>query len=133
MSDVFSDISYIPLEAKEGSFVERIDHLVVDDDFILVHDRKHKKLLQFNAQGKFVKEFMKFGRGPGEFFEITAVDFNDKKEVLVLRNGQFVDIIDREGGVLKKGLKRSEDELGTGKRTYMNVRKHGNDLLVSFE
>jgi len=97
LSDIFSSITYIPLESSKDIYLNQIDFLLADEGFILVYDRKGNKLLQFNGEGIYMKEFMKSGKGPGEFFQITALDVNNKKEILVLRNGQYLDIIKEDG------------------------------------
>ena len=100
LSDLFSSITYIPLESTKEIYLNQIDFLIVDENFVLVYDSKGKKLLQFNGEGLFVKEFMKAGKGPGEFFQITALDINKKKEILVLRNGQYLDILKEDGSLI---------------------------------
>ncbi len=74
--------------------------MIVDEDFILVLDSEYQKLLQFNKEGSFVGEFMKKGRGPGEFFEISSIDVNENRELLILRNGQFLDIMKYDGTII---------------------------------
>lgn len=94
LSDVFSEVSYIPLESSSVSYISRVKQFIVDNEFILVLDLDYPKLLQFTEQGSFVGEFMEKGRGPGEFFEIGSIDVNEKRELLILRNGQYIDILD---------------------------------------
>ena len=100
LADVFSSVSYIPLESNKGIYMNRINDLVVDDDFILAHDKRGNKLLQFDKSGKFIKEYMKVGRGPGEFFQIRSIDVNENKEILVLRDAKYLDIRTEQGDLL---------------------------------
>lgn len=93
LSDIFSEISYIALESGRASYISRVKELIVDDDFILVLDRDFPKLLQFDRDGSFVGEFLNRGKGPGEFFEISSIDENENRELLILRNGQYLDIL----------------------------------------
>lgn len=92
MSDVFNKISYISLEAGKDIYLNRIDNIILDDDFCLVSDIKNRKLLQFNKNGIFIKEFMKWGRGPDEFTQIGCMDANEDRELLILRSGRYLDI-----------------------------------------
>lgn len=92
LSDVFSDVSYIQLESQNNTYIKQINQIVLDGDFILVYDSDSKKLLQFNQSGEFQREFLKFGQGPNEFFQVSALDQNEDGEILILRNGQYIDI-----------------------------------------
>jgi hypothetical protein len=101
LSDVFPEVSYIPLESNKDNLIGIVNSLVVDKDFILIYDRKNTKLLQFDGKGSFVRPFMNRGKGPKEFGEISAIDANDNKELLIMREGQFIDIIRYDGTLIK--------------------------------
>lgn len=101
LSDVFPDFSYTLLEATKGSYIGKIGMLFMDQNIILVYENKANELLRFSKDGRFVGEFMTRGNGPGEFIEITSIDGNGNRELLILRNGEYIDIMDYEGHLLK--------------------------------
>jgi hypothetical protein len=101
LSDVFPDFSYTLLEATNGSYIGKIEMLFMDQNLILVYESMAKKLLRFSKDGRFVGEFMRRGNGPGEFIEIKSIDGNGNGALLILRNGQYIDIMDYEGHLVK--------------------------------
>ncbi len=100
LSDLFPEYSYTLLETKEGAYIGKIDMLFMDKDLILVYDEHSNKLLRFTKSGGFVGEFMKYGKGPGEFFEIRSIDGMGNGELLVLKNGQYIDIMNYAGNII---------------------------------
>lgn len=93
LSDIWSRIEYIPLESNSECFIKAVKKIVFDDNHILLYDRDSRKLMLFDGLGNYLKDFMNYGRGPNEFFEITSIDCNSNHELLILRNGQFIDIV----------------------------------------
>ena len=97
LADVFTEISYTILETNKDIYLSRVNSIIANDDFVLVLDNRYQKFLQFDKNGSFVKEFMKKGKGPGEFLEIGSLDVNNNQEVLLLRNGEYMDIYEFDG------------------------------------
>ncbi|WP_165922841.1 6-bladed beta-propeller [Anseongella ginsenosidimutans] len=52
-SDVFEEINYIPLESTKESLFQRIDQLLVTDDYFIILDRIGNSILIFDKNGKF--------------------------------------------------------------------------------
>ncbi|MCX6226047.1 MAG: 6-bladed beta-propeller [Bacteroidia bacterium] len=101
LSGVFPYFSYTLLETTKGSYVGKIEMLFMDQNLILLYDGQSKKLLRFSKDGRFVGEFMTRGNGPGEFIEISSIDGNGEGAVLILKNGDCIDIMDYEGHLVK--------------------------------
>ncbi len=92
LSSIAREIRYIPLEAKPGSYLKKVDLSLVCGYFILIYDETSDALKQFDLNGRFLGNFMKKGKGPGEFISIWSLDINDKGEILVFKDGYTVEI-----------------------------------------
>ncbi|HBB93140.1 MAG TPA: hypothetical protein DC042_15855 [Bacteroidales bacterium] len=92
LSSIAREIRYIPLEAKPGSYLKKVDLSLVCGDFILIYDETSDALKQFDLNGRYLGNFMKKGKGPGEFISIYSLDINDKGEILVFKEGYTVEI-----------------------------------------
>lgn len=95
LSSIAREIRYIPLEAKPGSYLKKVDLSLVCGDFILIYDETSDALKQFDLNGRFLGDFMKKGKGPGEFISINSLDINDKGEILVFKDDYNVEIYDK--------------------------------------
>ena len=100
LSSIASDVRYVPLEAKPGSFIQNIDQYAISDDLILVADNKVGKVMKFDRAGKYMGDFMVKGKGPREFNRIDGLDINTKGEILVLKNWSAIDIYSRSGDLI---------------------------------
>ena len=101
LSSIAGKVSYVPLEAKPGSFIQNVDRFVISDDFILVADNKVGKVMKFDRTGRYVGDFMVRGNGPKEFNRIDGLDINSKGEILVLKNWSMIDICTKSGDLIK--------------------------------
>lgn len=62
----------------------RIRHVkYIGDDKILVSDRSNNSLRLFNFNGSFKTKFGSRGRGPGEFHEITSVEYDANGRIFI--------------------------------------------------
>ena len=73
-SYLFSDIRYIPLEGDCA--IGNIADVRATDEYIYVLDAQAPAVLQFDRSGRFVREWLHHGRGPGEYVNLTAFDVN---------------------------------------------------------
>jgi hypothetical protein len=97
LSTIASEVRYVPLEAKPGSYIQNIDKYAISKDLILVADNKAGKVMKFDREGKYLGDFMVKGKGPKEFIWIYGIDFNSRGEVLVSKDGSGIDIFSKEG------------------------------------
>ena len=100
LSSIASQVHYVPLEAKPGSFIQNIDQYAISDDLILVADNKVGKVMKFDRAGKYMGDFMVKGKGPGEFTWIYGLDINSAGEILVCKEGSGIDIFGRNGKLI---------------------------------
>jgi hypothetical protein len=90
LSSIVRELEYIPLETTPASILRIIDHVALSDSFIFVND--HTKLLQFDKQGKFIRQIGSKGRGPAEYLYIN--DFcigKDNKNIYILNAGNILE------------------------------------------
>ena len=98
VSLVASDITYIPLESPKQYLINKIRQIRLTESSIFIAD--DNRLLQFNRDGKFVKQIGKKGRGPGEYSGIMHFDVNEQADRILIQgeyesntynlNGDFI-------------------------------------------
>ena len=79
LSSIGKQLEYIPLETNPNCMIEGIENISLSEDFIFIAD--YTKILQFDRNGKFLKQIGANGRGPGEYLGITGfcIDQKNKK------------------------------------------------------
>jgi hypothetical protein len=75
LSIIGKKLEYIPLETTPASLVEAIHHIVINDSSVYISD--YRKLLQFDRNGRFLKQIGAEGRGPEEYLEVVDFYVND--------------------------------------------------------
>jgi len=83
LSELTDDIEYIKLETNEKCLLHRMAEYFFTDDYIFVDNSTH--ILQFDRNGKFIKQIGTPGRGPGEIGLIRNLSVLDKKKQLVVQ------------------------------------------------
>ena len=101
LSSMASGISYVPMEAKPGSFIQNINCHAICDKYILIADNKAGGVMKFDRKGRYLGDFMVKGKGPKEFSRIDGLDINSKGEILVLKNWSIIDIYSESGDLIK--------------------------------
>ena len=99
LSDVVSDIEYIPLELKGDKYLRCIGQIEVTESYIFVHD--HQKLFQFTRTGEFVRQIGCVGRGPGEYSDVMHFAVNEEADLIMIQ-GQYGDYQFNIHGVPKR-------------------------------
>ena len=90
LSEIASDIQYIPLQTIDSSLISRIDKVVIQGDKIYVNNRG-TDIICFDKIGSFVGRLSKVGRGPGEYTWIQDFDISsDSKKLILLSNGKVL-------------------------------------------
>lgn len=68
-ADEVDSVEYIPLEITQdgASLIAGILDFTVTDSFIYILPMKESKIMQFDRKGRFVKNVVTYGEGPGEY------------------------------------------------------------------
>ncbi|WP_293740307.1 6-bladed beta-propeller [uncultured Parabacteroides sp.] len=84
LSEVASDIRYIPLETTAESLLEQdILDITFAGGYLFVSD--YNKVLQFTPEGSFIRQIGKAGQGPGEYNQnILAVAYDEANKQIFL-------------------------------------------------
>lgn len=77
INDFSENIRVVRLETTDSSMFNSYSRSYVGDKYIVIFDRD--KILQFSADGKFIKTIAFRGNGPGEFVNVDSW-FADKNE-----------------------------------------------------
>jgi hypothetical protein len=65
LSDICDSVIYIPLETKKNCLLTHINQIEIDRQNIFIHS--FWSLFRFDISGKFLNQYGKTGRGPGEY------------------------------------------------------------------
>ncbi|MDE7378112.1 MAG: 6-bladed beta-propeller [Paraprevotella sp.] len=85
VTNIKTNIHYLPLETTEECLIGHIDKLVSDDSCLFVFDQTNQSILRFSQKdGSFLNKIGSKGRGPGEFIEVIDVSLNRKKKEICL-------------------------------------------------
>ncbi|MDR3095059.1 MAG: 6-bladed beta-propeller, partial [Bacteroidales bacterium] len=66
LSEIASDVTYIPLETSPECLIGRIDKIISFDDKYYILDRQTESILVFDSTGKYLFKIAQIGNGPGE-------------------------------------------------------------------
>jgi hypothetical protein len=83
LSDIATDIEYIPLETTPNSIIGRIINVKVRNNFIYVATVDNK-IFCFNSSGKYLFNLAKAGRGPEEYLYCATFDVNESNSILAV-------------------------------------------------
>jgi hypothetical protein len=83
LSDIATDVEYIPLETSPNSIMGRIINLKVRNNFIYVATVDNK-IFCFNSSGKYLFNLAKAGRGPEEYTYCSTFDVNESNSILAV-------------------------------------------------
>lgn len=77
----------VALETKKECIIGGIDKIVIHNDHIFILDKRRSKgVFEFNKKGKFIRQYGKIGKGPGEYSSIKTFVINKNKNELVIYN-----------------------------------------------
>lgn len=99
MSELYSALEYIKLEATPESLIAQVSKIIPLDTQLLIVDKESSKILLFDVNGKFMRTIGSKGVGAGEFIEIEDVAVDKKgEEIFVLEHsGKRILIYDLKG------------------------------------
>ncbi len=66
LSDIGSKVEYIPLQTNKGSLLGDFGNLAITEKYFFLN--MGGSILEYDTEGKFVRNLFKTGRGPGEVF-----------------------------------------------------------------
>ncbi len=90
VSDIATDLEYIPLQTTENSLVKSITKIVTCDNKFYIRNG-YDDILCFGRKGNFLYRLNKTGRGPGEYTFINDFDVSsDNKLLFVLTSGNIL-------------------------------------------
>jgi len=123
LSEIASNIEYIPLQTIEGSLIGLIDKVIITDDKIYISD-SGKDIVCFDKGGNYISRLSNQGRGPEEYSIINDFDISfDCKKMVILSNGKifvyeifgneyiFFKSIDLYNGVLRVAFIAGSDNI----------------------
>ena len=83
LSDIATDIEYIPLETTSASIVGRIINIKIRNNYIYVAT-VDKKIFCFDKSGKYLFNLDKAGKGPEEYLYCSEFDVNGSNSILAV-------------------------------------------------
>ena len=105
LADEIKGVSYVPLEmtTDDASVIDGIANFAVSDKYIYVLPAKEMRVVLFGRDGKFIRNLINSGQGPGEFTgSICTMQFDRKNNRLYLFDVQDVWIYTEEGEFIEK-------------------------------
>lgn len=96
ISDIASDVEYIPFQTIDNSLIRSIDKVVVIEDRIYVKNNVFD-IMCFDNQGNFVHKLSQQGRGPGEYLYIYDFDISSDNTILAILSGSEILIFNNTG------------------------------------
>jgi len=83
LSSIGKELSYVSLETTPECMIQQISKILFSDSYIFVSDNQ-KRLLQFDKNGKFIRQIGSQGRGPREYYLVFDFCLDEKKEQIYL-------------------------------------------------
>jgi len=117
LSEIASEISYIPLGTNDSSLVQILRRgLFFEGGLIYVNEVKghHSSILKiFNTKGEFIRQFNRYGRGPQEYGYISDLQIESSTGNICIRSfdkiteytsgGQFIRSVNYRTNVNSSG------------------------------
>jgi len=84
LSEMLTDIHSVNLETADSILIGQYTHFLVGDRYIISIDGD--KILQFSAEGKFIRVIAKAGKGPEEFQRVDAFALYEPNDILYINH-----------------------------------------------
>jgi hypothetical protein len=128
LSDIATDIQYIPLETAPKALMRFVNYLKATDKKYYINTVL--ELLCFDKTGKFLYKLDKQGRGPEEYTYLSDYDIlPDKKLVMVLASSSNKLLFYNETDSGFQYLKKLDLKI---RPTYCDFIPNQNNILLSF-
>jgi hypothetical protein len=113
MSEIFSDIEYIPLENVDKHMIGWIQRLIVYKNRFYIFDKRiaRQSVFCFQQDGKFLFELDRKGTGPGEYVDIMSIgiDYDNDHLLLCCSQTKKMLVYDLDGNHVESKSYGSED------------------------
>ncbi|MGV8137980.1 MAG: 6-bladed beta-propeller [Mangrovibacterium sp.] len=108
LSQIASDIRYIPFETQKTCILKSISSLDMNEKWILLADNSNCFL--FDLQGRLVSSIGRYGKGPGEYLFIGSVKITDK--FIYVPDSKKLIVYDHSGNYVRTVDNPSRFEIG---------------------
>jgi hypothetical protein len=99
LSEIATDIQYIPLETAPEALMRFVNYLKVANDKFYINTVR--EILCFNRSGKFLYKLDQQGRGPNEYIYLSDYDIKPEKNLMiVLTRGKLYFYNETDSGFL---------------------------------
>lgn len=85
LSDIATNVEYIPLETNPESLLGVIADLKCSKDYIFIKHNGSPLLAQFNTNGKFIRHIGLIGRGPQEYLLIKKFSIDENNGLIFIQ------------------------------------------------
>lgn len=76
---------YLKLETNDDCAINYIDKIIIKDGIIYILDIRSKSVFAFNLEGKYLRKFYHYGRGPGEYTNLRDFEIsNDGENIFMI-------------------------------------------------
>lgn len=103
LSEIATDIHYIPLQTTENSLISSIYSIKVKGEFIYINTLEN--IHCFDYKGKYLFSLDMVGRGPGEYRNISDFDVNANNTKLIITSGRKMLLYN----LISEGIKFDKD------------------------
>lgn len=91
LSEIADEINYIKLETSGEAIINRIDRLVIFNNYIFICNKE--QFFQFDNSGNFIRSFGSKGKGPGEYIYIRNFAIHPKLNLLSIYDSELAKVI----------------------------------------
>lgn len=124
LSKIIDEIEYVVLENSNMPFVQADKLFVFEGGIILADFWSNHTLLRYDHYGNFLNSFGRYGEGPGEYGQITDVDFDETNNNLIVISRNHLITYGQEGNYI--------NELPLKNRPTNFLKIEGNNYLFYF-
>ena len=89
----------IPLETVPQSILNRIDRIIIKDDYMLIQS---KGVYIFDREGKFIRQIGCPGNGPGEYHQIIDVAIDNDNNIVIFSDDYKLIYYSKDGKYLRQ-------------------------------
>lgn len=82
LSRIGKELKYIPIETKPECLIKKIDKILFSAEYIFISD--YDRLLQFDKNGKFIRQIGSAGRGPAEYINVNDFCVNEQEKEIYI-------------------------------------------------
>lgn len=121
MSKLVESIEYVVLEHPSRSFAQADKLFVTEGGYILADFWNSNTFLRYDKTGSFLNPIGKRGEGPGEYWDIVDVDYDERNDQLILLTPKGIMSYTVDGDFA--------GDIGLGVRPYKFIILDGNKFL----